>query len=176
MKYQQFSWLFFVLCVFPMLNPRFASMISAQWTVYYCPNTQSEFGLVWCCWFCGHSFFCVTNLISEFFNYLPVNTKIEIIIAYAINDRTYFHYLYLLQTAIKMRTSNAPKWPLYCASVYSIVVHSHPSNSKCCRHHNQSQRALFNDKIDLFMPFSSAYHVKLKRKISLSAQIYMLRK
>lgn len=58
------------------------------------PNTVS---LVWCCGFCGHSFFCVTNLISEFFNYLPVNTKIEIIITYAVNDRTYFHYLYLLQ-------------------------------------------------------------------------------
>lgn len=58
------------------------------------PNTVS---LVWCCGFCSHSFFCVTNLISEFFNYLPVNTKIEIIITYAVNDRTYFHYLYLLQ-------------------------------------------------------------------------------
>lgn len=58
------------------------------------PNTVS---LVWCCGFCGHSFFCVTNLISEFFNYLPINTKIEIIITYAVNDRTYFHYLYLLQ-------------------------------------------------------------------------------
>lgn len=66
--------------------------------------------LVWCCGFCGIHF-SVSRIWCEFFNYLPVNTKI---ITYVANDRTHIFTIHTCcsteqySTAAITWASNAP--------------------------------------------------------------------
>lgn len=135
------------------LLPRLAASISSRFVIAKL--------LVWSCGLCGHSFFCVTNLMW-IFQLSAGKHKFEIITTYATNDCTYFHYFNLLPRPADCLYSNCMcikradrKAPI------AQPVHSPQKLQMFCQYLLQRPTLFLRLAIDQFTPFTSQWSSNL---------------